>query len=183
MLREKENEVYTSGSRPPSAHDTHTRTRLCLALFIVVSTSWIFAWLNVHSKDIYYSDRMDQGHEVLLGEDKRTDTEHNPFLDYTEDPDPFAPYPRLCLLMTFPNSGTTATHDSIPALSGFAVGTTYMIELNRTKEIDPSDLIYPSSPHGPYWRTNGIHHTPDMKSYVLVKTHCGQLYYRLSLFV
>jgi len=42
-------------------------------------------------------------------------------------------WPRICLLMTFPNSGTSYTLSAVGRRTKYAVGTNYIVDINHTQ--------------------------------------------------
>jgi len=90
-------------------------------------------------------------------------------------------WPKICLLLTFPNSGTSYTLSSVERRTNYAVGTNYKKETLRRQPHDNTTLAFPwilkdtSSARGPYWLPGYPLPTPDMESYVLTKTHCANI--------
>lgn len=79
--------------------------------------------------------------------------------------------PRLALLITFPNSGTSYTITLIQKVTQLATGSNYVQEVSRY-DSNPNVTIYPDHPEGPFWRGSSGSLPPLPNTTVLIKTHC-----------
>ena len=84
-------------------------------------------------------------------------------------PNTFAKGPKVCWLLSYPNSGTSFTMKLVGRASNMTVATNYGVECDFDGEGENLP-VHSNSPNGPY-----ILH-PDRllpKNYILSKTHCG----------
>jgi len=79
--------------------------------------------------------------------------------------------PRLALLITFPNSGTSYTITTIQKVTQLATASNYVGEVSRY-DSHPNVTVYPDHPEGPFWRGSSGTLPPLPNTTVLVKTHC-----------
>jgi hypothetical protein len=83
--------------------------------------------------------------------------------------------PRICWLMSFPNSGTSFTMTMAARASNKSFASNYGEEVTH-RDMGDSISIYPRRPEGPYWvGTSGKMATPRAlpDTFVLTKTHCS----------
>lgn len=93
-------------------------------------------------------------------------------LKYAKDPNPGMSgtrSPKICWLLSYPNSGTSFTMKLVGHASNRTVATNYGLEcgFDEKGELVP---LYHDSPNGPYL----IHPEKGLpENYILTKTHCG----------
>ena len=86
-------------------------------------------------------------------------------------------FPRICWLMSFPNSGTSYTMTMVARASNTSIASNYGDEVTPRDQIETLS-IYPRRPEGPYWtgltKSELVSHPRELpKDYVLTKTHCS----------
>ena len=79
--------------------------------------------------------------------------------------------PRLALLITFPNSGTSYTIVTVQRVTQLATASNYVGEVSRYDSY-PNVTVYRDHPEGPFWRGLSGTLPPLPNTTVLVKTHC-----------
>jgi hypothetical protein len=85
-------------------------------------------------------------------------------------------FPRICWLMSYPNSGTSFTMTMTARASNKSFASNYGDEVTADDQMD-SLSIYPRRPEGPYWtglQSKLSSHPRELpEDYVMTKTHCG----------
>jgi len=90
---------------------------------------------------------------------------------YTSDPNPDAPWPRLAWLMSYPNSGTSFTMKLVSRLSNLTVASNYGTECDIDEITGTNKPLYSESPAGPFLLHLSVRESPT--TYIMAKTHCG----------
>ena len=115
--------------------------------------------------------RDEQQQPVIIDDDDDDDYEEQPISTWTPPPNEVKKPPKLAMLLSFPNSGTSYTLKLVKTATGYFTGNTYIKELYQKR-----DPIYPDTEKGPYWQdeTQAVRQTMRRPpEYVLVKSHCA----------
>lgn len=132
----------------------------CIALFATSLLCLIFPY-------VYLSSMQYIAHTTLAREGFGQHTITRPTM---VDPNPEnRKSPKICWLLSYPNSGTSFTMHLVGHASNRTVATNYGLECGFDEEGELVPL-YNDSPDGPYL----IHPGKDLPDkYILTKTHCG----------
>jgi hypothetical protein len=124
---------------------------------------------------IYFSMKLKQPTTIeppAAGEEDDEDDDDDKITStWTPPPDEVHKPPKLAMLLSFPNSGTSYTLKLVKTATGYFTGNTYIKELYEKR-----DLIFPESGKGPFWQdeTKDVRQTMRRPpEYVLVKSHCA----------
>jgi Sulfotransferase domain len=114
---------------------------------------------NVTRQAARESKGMQSSNPSNTGPVRVVDEDNNDALD--------GPFPHVAWLMTFPNSGTTYTMNSIREYTNTTTATNYGHEQSHSQ---PSIPIHPDSVEGPFLRNLTLQ---KPSKYILTKTHCA----------